>query len=335
MPVGEPGGPDSEMFWDFDPTGEKRIHEHSVWKDLPCHVNCDCGRFLEIGNNVFMAYKKETDGFRELTGKNIDFGGGLERIAMAMYDTPDIFMTGVFDTIRKALEQFTGKVYSQEYSETQAFRIIMDHLRAATFLIGDGALPSNVDAGYFVRRLIRRAVRAGRRLGLTENFTHLLAEAVISDYSDGYPTLLSQKDTIIKALHDEEEKFRGTLERGEREIEKILASGEKIDGAKAFWIFETYGFPREMTEEIILEHFALGHGGLDGIANIEIMREKLYTLSTELASDMAQFATDFAQAAKNHADMSRTAAAGKFAGGLADHSTETTALHSACHLMLA
>ncbi len=93
MPVGEPGGPDSEMFWDFDPSGEKRIHERSIWKDLPCHVNCDCGRFLEIGNNVFMAYKKESDGFRELAGKNIDFGGGLERIAMAMHNTPDIFMT--------------------------------------------------------------------------------------------------------------------------------------------------------------------------------------------------------------------------------------------------
>ena len=179
---------------------------------------------------------------------------------MAMYDTPDIFMTGVFTNIRKSLETLTGKVYGGEYSETQAFRIIMDHLRAATFLIGDGALPSNVDAGYFVRRLIRRAVRAARRLGLTENFTHVLAEVVIADYADGYPTLLKQKDAIMKALHEEEEKFRNTLERGESEIEKILSSGEKIDGRKAFWIFETYGFPREMTEEIILEHFALGHG---------------------------------------------------------------------------
>lgn len=201
------------MFWDFDPDGEKRIHIRSVWKDLPCHVNCDCGRFLEIGNNVFMAYKKESDGFHELTGKNIDFGGGLERIAMAMYDTPDIFMTGVFTNIRTSLEKFTSKTYGAEYSETNAFRIIMDHLRAATFLIGDGAHPSNVDAGYFVRRLIRRAVRAGRRLGIAENFTHVLAEVVIADYADGYPTLLIQKESILKALHEEEERFRHTLER--------------------------------------------------------------------------------------------------------------------------
>jgi alanyl-tRNA synthetase len=224
MPVGEPGGPDSEMFWDFDPDGEKRIHEHSIWKNLPCHVNCDCGRFLEIGNNVFMAYKKEADGFRELVGKNIDFGGGLERIAMAMYDTPDIFMTGVFDNIRTALENLSGKIYGGEYTEIQAFRIIMDHLRAATFLIGDGALPSNVDAGYFVRRLIRRAIRAGRRLDLAENFTRVLAEVVIADYASAYPKLQEQKNAILKSLDEEEEKFRRTLERGEREIEKILSS---------------------------------------------------------------------------------------------------------------
>ena len=214
MPIGEPGGPDSEMFWDFDPDGEKRIHERSVWKDLPCHVNCDCGRFLEIGNNVFMAFRKEADGsFRELAGKNIDFGGGLERMAMAMSDTPDIFMTGVFVNIRQALEKVAGKVYGQEYDETQAFRIIMDHLRAATFLIGDGALPSNVDAGYFVRRLIRRAIRAGRRLGLSEQFSHVIAEVVISDYSDGYPALMAQKEVILRSLREEEEKFRKTLER--------------------------------------------------------------------------------------------------------------------------
>lgn len=263
MPVGEPGGPDSEMFWDFDPDGEKRIHERSIWKDQPCHVNCDCGRFLEIGNNVFMAYKKESDGFRELSGKNIDFGGGLERIAMAMHDTPDIFMTGVFDTLRTKLEEITGKSYTGEYSHTKNFRIIMDHIRAATFLIGDGAFPSNIDAGYFVRRLIRRAIRAGRAIDLGTHFTSILATIIIEDYRSAYPNLETNRETILKSLADEEDKFRRTLERGEREIEKILMSGEKIDGKKAFWIFETYGFPREMTEEIILEHRAMGHGGLE------------------------------------------------------------------------
>ncbi len=178
-----------------------------------------------------------------------------------------------------ALEKLTGNTYGDIYSVTNAFRIIMDHIRAATFLIADGALPSNVDAGYFVRRLIRRAIRAGRRIGLQTDFTQILALTVISEYGEAYANLISQKEIILKSLSEEEEKFRRTLERGEREIEKILSSGEKIDGKKAFWIFETYGFPREMTEEIILEYIAKKHGGLDDIANIEILREKLYTVN--------------------------------------------------------
>jgi alanyl-tRNA synthetase len=189
----------------------------------------------------------------------------------------------------------------------------MDHLRAATFLIGDGAFPSNVDAGYFVRRLIRRAIRAGRRIGLETNFTGVLAETVIADYGSSYQNLISEKENILKSLSEEEEKFRRTLERGEREIEKLLSGSEKIDGKKAFWIFETFGFPREMTEEIILEHIALGHGGLEDIANIEILREKLYEARPELKTEMEVFARDFAESAKAHADLSRTAAAGKFA----------------------
>lgn len=143
---------------------------------------------------------------------------------MAIHDTPDIFMTGVFDTLRTRLEQFTRKQYGEDYAETRAFRIILDHLRAATFLIADGALPSNVDAGYFVRRLIRRAIRAGRTLSITDVFTHVVAEGVIADYSEAYPSLSEKKDFILATLRDEEEKFRRTLERGEREIEKILSS---------------------------------------------------------------------------------------------------------------
>ena len=143
---------------------------------------------------------------------------------MAIHDTPDIFMTGVFDTVRTRLEQFTRKQYGEDYAETRAFRIILDHLRAATFLIGDGALPSNVDAGYFVRRLIRRAIRASRVLDITDTFTQVIALGVISDYEEAYPNLRDQKDMILRTLRDEEEKFRKTLERGEREIEKILSS---------------------------------------------------------------------------------------------------------------
>lgn len=283
-----------------------------------------------------MAFRKESNGtFSGLAGKNIDFGGGLERIAMALRNTPDIFETGIFDWLKAKLESITRRKYGQNYAETRAFRIIMDHMRAATFLIGDWAFPSNVDAGYFVRRLIRRAIRASRTLGIKSSFTHELAEVVITEYAESYSSLLREKKTILQALALEEEKFRKTLERGEREIEKILVSGEVIDWKKAFWIFETYGFPREMTEEIILEHRALWHWWLEETANIEILREKLYEREPKLRETMDRFATEFLESSNAHAHMSRTAAAGKFAGGLADHSEETTVLHSLCHLMLA
>jgi alanyl-tRNA synthetase len=132
---------------------------------------------------------------------------------MAVHDTPDIFMTGVFDTLRVRLEEYTGKKYGDDHAETRAFRIILDHLRAATFLIGDGALPSNVDAGYFVRRLIRRAIRASRVLSITQPFTHVITEGVIADYQEAYPSLAEKKNFILMRLREEEEKFRKTLER--------------------------------------------------------------------------------------------------------------------------
>ena len=143
MPIGEPGGPDSEMFWDFGE--ELGLHEKSEWKTQPCHPACDCGRFLEIGNNVFMSYIKTEDGFKELENKNIDFGGGLERIAVAITDTPDVFMGDLFNSVREKIEEFSGKKYGDDETETKAFRVIMDHLRVAVFLISDGASPSNKD----------------------------------------------------------------------------------------------------------------------------------------------------------------------------------------------
>jgi len=164
MPDGEPGGPDSEMFWDF---GEHlNLHEKSKWKDEPCHVNCDCGRFMEIGNNVFMEYIKVGDKFEKLKQQNVDFGGGLERMAAALNDNQDMFTIDLFIGVRKKIEEVSGKKYGEDEKETYAFRVIMDHLRAATFLIDDGAIPSNKDQGYFTRRLIRRAVRYANDLGV-------------------------------------------------------------------------------------------------------------------------------------------------------------------------
>ena len=299
MPVGEPGGPDSEIFWDFG--ADLKMHENSEFKDYPCHVNCDCGRFLEIGNSVFMEYIKTKSGFEQLKNKNIDFGGGLERIAAAGLNTPDVFAIDVFSKIRKKIEDLSGKVYGKNSKETKAFRVVMDHLRAATFLIADGALPSNKDQGYFTRRLIRRAVRFAHDLGINKNFCSDIAKEVVFAYFDFYPYLKEKQAEIMQELIKEEEKFNLTLENGLREFEKL----ENVSGKDAFNLYQSYGFPIEIT--------------------LELAKEKGIEVDIE----------EFEKELEKHQDLSRTASAGMFKGGLADHSEQTTKLHTAAHLMLA
>lgn len=291
MPVGEPGGPDSEMFFDFEPEGDKLDHPAT-----------DTPRFLEIGNNVFMSYRKMESGFAALPQPNIDYGGGLERIAAAVNGDADIYRTAFFVQPIRKLEQLTGRGYGENLKE---FRIILDHARAATFLIGDGAPPSNVDAGYVTRRLMRRAIRMGKKLGLTSAFLSKLAEIYI-DESVAYPELGQRKADILAAVEAEEQQFQKTLQSGEREMKRHLDQTGGMSGAEAFYFYETFGFPRELTEEFLSEH-GMKMSAPEG----------------------------FDDAARQHADLSRTAAAGKFKGGLADHSEQTTALHTAAHLMLA
>ena len=199
MPEGEPGGPDSEIFWDFG--ADLKLHENSKWKNEPCHPACDCGRFLEIGNNVFMQFIKTKDGFEPLKNKNIDFGGGLERLAVAVNDTPDIFLSDIFENLRNKIESVTGKKYGENENQTKAFRVIMDHLRGATFLIADGAIPSNKDQGYFTRRLIRRAVRFAYDLDANSNFTSDVAKVVIDEYQNYYSELKDKKDFILSEIN--------------------------------------------------------------------------------------------------------------------------------------
>jgi alanyl-tRNA synthetase len=194
MPLGEPGGPDSEMFWDFG--SEFHLHESSEFKDQPCHVNCDCGRFLEIGNNVFMQYVKTERGFELLTNGNIDFGGGLERILAAKNGDRDIFKTDLFVPIIQKIEEISGKRY-EESASAYDMRVIADHLKAATFLIADGIVPSNVQGGYVLRRLIRRAIRFGHLLGIENNFTKFIAEVVIGMYKNQYAELEKNKGIIL------------------------------------------------------------------------------------------------------------------------------------------
>jgi alanyl-tRNA synthetase len=305
MPEGEPGGPDTEMFWDFG--AERRLHEQSQWKDEPCHVNCDCGRFMEIGNNVFMEYKKTASGFEKLVKKNVDFGGGLERMMAAVGDEPDIFKGDIFDDIRRMAEHHSGKTYGDDPAYTYAFRVVMDHVRAAVFLIGDGVTPSNTDQGYVLRRLIRRAVRYADVLGIPAGELSALAYAVVETYRDAYPDILFKSGAIVVKIEEiskEEEKFRQTLVRGTKELEKRMELGA-ISGKDAFELFSTYGFPFEMTEEMA--------------------REK------GISIDEKGFKAEF----QKHQDLSRTSSEGKFKGGLADHSAKVTAFHTSTHLMLA
>lgn len=307
MPIGEPGGPDSEMFWDF---GEKLgIHEFSQWKNEPCHVNCDCGRFMEVGNNVFMQYIKTRKGFEELKQKNIDFGGGLERISAALLDTPDIFKIDLFAVALKKIEELSGKKYGDNEKETFAFRVILDHLRAAMFLIADGAAPSNKDQGYFTRRLVRRAVRYARDLGINSVFCANVADSYIEVYKDAYPDLLNKKKDILNELVVEERKFRDTLDAGIKKFDeeirnKKLETGE-INGRDAFDLYQSFGFPLEMTVELAKEN--------------------------GLTVDVVGFEEEM----KKHQELSRAGAEQKFKGGLAGHGDMETKYHTATHLLLA
>lgn len=220
MPVGEPGGPDSEMFYDFATPHDKKYGAH-------CHPNCDCGRFIEIGNNVFMQYLKTDAGFKELEHKNIDFGGGLERLTAATVGNPDVFMVDVFKDRIDTLASLSGKSYSDPAYQP-SFRIIADHLRAAEAMISEEILPSNTEQGYFTRRLIRRSVIHADKLGVPAG--KLSSNAVIQE---------------------EEARFRETLARGMKQFEHLSSGG--ISGNEAFILFTTYGFPIELTQELAKE----------------------------------------------------------------------------------
>ena len=314
MPAGEPGGPDSEMFYDFGTPHDKKYGEH-------CHPNCDCGRFMEIGNNVFMKYRKKSDGtFEELPKKNVDFGGGLERITAAANNNSDMFQIDTLGAIIKEIENLSGKSYSNE-QYTKSFRIIADHLRGAVFMIGDGIIPSNTEAGYFTRRLLRRAVRHMDLIGMKENTLSALVPVIVEKYKEQYSCLLEKQKEIEKEIETEEQKFRKTLKKGLKEFEKIEWVGvpdeeqppkgtfaghaePQISGKVAFDLYQTYGFPIELTMELAKEQGKL--------VDINSFHEEM----------------------KKHQALSKAGAEQKFKGGLADSSEETTKLHTAAHLLL-
>jgi alanyl-tRNA synthetase len=296
-PVGDPCGPDSEMFFDFGTPHDPKWGPH-------CHPNCDCGRFMEIGNNVFMAYRKIAEGeFTPLEKPNIDHGSGLERIVSAQLNTPDVFLIDVFDYARRVLEQRSRKTYGKDVEVTKSFRIILDHVRAASFMIADGVVPSNTEEGYILRRLIRRAIRHADLLGIKDAALAEVAAGFGDAYGKQYPAIKASEGLIADELAKEEQKFRKTLTQGMREFEKLTKNGS-LSGHDAFVLFTSYGFPIEITEELAKER------------NISIDMEG-YQLAME-----------------EHSAKSRTASEGRFKGGLADHSEITVRYHTSHHLLL-
>ncbi len=293
-----PCGPDTEMFYD---TG--RTHDAAFGP--VCHPNCDCGRFVEIWNDVFMQYEKTSDGkYNPLAQQNVDTGMGLERMACIKQGVPTVYDIAEMRVIIQSIEQSSGKAYGLDDAMDRSMRIITDHVRAATFIIGDprGVSPSNVGQGYIVRRLIRRAVREGRRLGITEPFLSKLSQVVIGEFGVAYPELESNNAKIVEEIAKEEDKFAKTIEKGLKEFEGMMAD-HVITGEEAFILFSTYGFPLELTQELVGER-----GG-----NL----------------DVGAFKVEF----EKHQELSRSASSGTFKGGLADHSAETTRLHTATHLL--
>jgi len=296
MPIGEPGGPDSEIFYEFtDVPHDSKYGEH-------CHPNCDCGRFLEIGNSVFMQYIKTKDTFEKLPKENVDFGGGLERMSAVTENFSDIFEIDVFRSIIQFLEIKSGKQY-QDKTFQKSFRIVADHVRGALFMVSEGILPSNTEQGYFVRRLIRRAVRHADILGVEQGSLSSLVGIITSEYEDTYPLLRSTEKENESMIHAEEEKFRVTLERGLKEFEKISRGHSRVSGEDAFILFSTYGFPVELTQEMADEK------------GLGVDREA------------------FEKAFKEHQNMSRKGAEKKFKGGLGDTSDMSVRYHTATHLL--
>lgn len=295
-----PCGPDTEMFID---TGKPKCSDD-------CSPACDCGKYVEIGNDVFMQYFKNADGtFSPLKQKNVDEGMGLERMLCILNGYKSVYETDLFAFAIKKLEELSGKKYGEDETMTVAMRIIADHTRTATFLLGDpkGISPSNVDQGYVLRRLIRRAMRYCRTLGIDDSALVTLAKLYVAKYEEAYPYIKENEGRIVSELEAEKDKFAKTIEQGLKEFDKIVAHLPEnmtvFPGKTAFRLYDTYGFPIEMTAELA--------------------KEKGYTLDKE----------GYDKAFADHQALSKAGAEQKFKGGLADGGELTARLHSATHLL--
>ena len=325
-PIGDPCGPDSEVFYDF---GEEN-HDASFGE---AHPASDSGRFMEIGNQVFMQYRRMEDGsFEPLEKKNVDFGGGLERIAAAKINNPDVFQISLMKPIIEKLEEISGKKYDEN---KVSMRVIADHLRSATFLAVDGCTPSNKEQGYVMRKFIRRAMAKAFDLGVEDNFVEQIVPVIVGIYAPDYKEVALKSDEIIAVMAKEEKAFRRTLQKGLRELERIVDNynwivgpnefgeddngvpiidpeydpyKEAIRGFQLFYLYDTHGFPVELSLEEIKRR-----------ANHKIDED---TLLKEFSEEM-----------RKQRERSQTASKGKFKGGLEGQTLEHRKLHTATHLM--
>ena len=296
-----PCGPDTEMF--IDTGGEKCGPD--------CRPGCSCGKYFEIWNDVFMEYNKTEDGsFEPMSRRCVDTGMGIERTVTVLQNKTSVYETESFSPIIKIIEDLSGKLYGRREEQDLSIRIIADHVKTAVMLLGDerGIKPSNLGQGYILRRLLRRAVRHGRKLGIDGTFLEKPAQMVIDMYAETYPMVAENAQVIFSELSAEEGRFLKTLQKGEAEFEKLLPNLLKnpkkiIPGRVAFKLYDTYGFPIELTEELALEH------------GMTVDRD------------------GFEDAFRKHQELSKISAEKSFKGGLADHAEQTTRLHTATHLL--
>ena len=294
-PIGDPCGPDSEVFYDF---GEQH-HDASFGQ---AHPASDSGRFMEIGNQVFMQYRRLDDGsFEPLARKNVDFGGGLERIAAAAIDSPDVFKISLLLPIIKKLESLSGKEYD---THTASMRVIADHLRAAVFLAVDGCVPSNKEQGYVMRRLLRRAIRYSFDLGIEQNFLQEVVPVIADLYEADFPEVKENRESIIAVLVKEEKAFRQTLRKGLRQMQHYIDDG--LTGEELFMLYDTFGFP------------------------VELSTEEAYKQGIKLSDN---WRAEFDAKMDEQRQRSKTARKGQFSGGLEGHDPIHLKYHTATHLL--
>ena len=290
LPSGGPCGPDSEIFFD---TGKKPCGKN-------CNVNCNCGKYLELGNNVFMEYLFENGMYLPLGRHNVDFGGGLERLTMISQGVDSVYDIDIYKPILEKIKEISNN------QNIKSQRIIADHIKASILLVMDGVVPSNTMQGYVLRRLLRRSMRHGRLLSIENSLTREIADICISQFKEIYPKLESNRDKILQTIEEEEIKFNKTMNNGLRELDRFVINKGEITGNDIFRLYESYGLPKEVTEEILKEK------------NIVVKNPE-----------------GFDESKKGHQQQSRTASVGIFKGGLADTSEISTKYHTTSHLLLA